>query len=117
MNKYFKERSLYTFTAIVLGITLLLNLNDIAVKISGEFRLYPYLITMGIANIFACIGFFKKDVQFLAYSSIAWIVSIAFNPAAIILIIPVLLLNITGRNKVLNKIELNKNDNQKEQND
>lgn len=68
--------------------------------------LYPYMYIMFIAAVLSMIGFFVIKPQLLAFSTIAWIVAIGFNIAAIVFIIPIAILNIIGRNKVLQVIDL-----------
>lgn len=112
MGKYFDKRSLLTFTSFVLGVTLLYNLLKLSIEINGELVVYPYMITMLLASLFAGIGFLSINPKVLGLSSVLWLISIAFNFAAIIFIVPIVILNIMGRNKVLKKIENEENDEQ-----
>lgn len=106
MNNYLKKRSLYTFTSFVFGFALLFNLMRLSVEITGTMTLYPYMYVMFIAAVLSMIGFLLVKPQLLSFSTITWIVAIAFNIAAIIFIIPIVILNIIGRNKVLQVIDL-----------
>lgn len=106
MNNYLKKRSLLTFTSFILGFTLIFNLVGLSQHINGELIMYPYMITMLIASLLSCIGFFMVNPKLLGLGTVMWLISIAFNVAAIIFIIPIVVLNILGRNKVLKQIEI-----------
>ncbi len=106
MTSYLKKRSLYTFTSFVFGFGLLFNLMRLSVEITGVMTVYPYMYVMFIAAGLSMFGFLLVKPQLLSYSTITWIVAIAFNIAAIIFVVPIVILNIIGRNKVLQVIEL-----------
>lgn len=106
MNSYMRKRSLLTFTSFILGFTLLYNLLQLSQQINGQYIMYPYMVTMLVASLLSCIGFFTINPKFLGLSTVMWLISIAFNLAAIIFIVPIAILNILGRNKVLKQIEI-----------
>lgn len=106
MSNYMKKRSLLTFTSFILGFTLLFNLIGLSEQINGQFIMYPYMVTMIIASLLSCVGFFIVNPKLLGLSSVMWLISIGFNLAAIIFVIPIAVLNVLGRNKVLKEIEI-----------
>lgn len=105
MEQFLRKRSMFTLLSLVLGVALLINLVKLAVMINGEFIAYPYMITMSGAIFAALIGYLRRDPKALGISSVLWIISLAFNLAAFIFLIPIGLLNIIGRNKLLSKME------------
>lgn len=110
MTGYFDKRSLLTFTSFILGFTLIYNLIQLSTRINGSLVLYPYMTTMLIASLLGCIGFFIVNPKLLGLSTVMWLISIAFNLAAVVFIIPIAILNILGRNKVITKMEIEEKD-------
>lgn len=105
MKMYFQKRSLYTFCSIVFGIVILVNLIRLDRLLEVNILVTPYFYTMLGAIICASLGFLFIKPQLLGYSTVFWILSLAFNLYAFIFIIPIMLLNIIGRNKVLNVMD------------
>ncbi len=106
MKKIFEYRNLLIFASLVFGITLIINLISLSIKLTGQFTIYPYLVVMLAAVTCGGLGFIKENPKLLGVCNILWFISLAFNIAAIIFVLPIVILNILGRNKMMNKLEL-----------
>lgn len=106
MRGYLNHRSLLTFTSFVFGFALLYNLINLSVKINSELIIYPYMSTMLVACVLCAIGFFMTNEKLLGVSTVMWLISIALNFAAVIFIVPIVILNILGRNRMLTRKEI-----------
>lgn len=103
MNNYFKKRSMYSFAAVIFGFVLVINLHKLSFSITDQVILYPYTVSMLLASCLGLIGYILINVRFLGASSVLWIISLVLNVAAIIFIVPIIILNIIGRNKIIDR--------------
>lgn len=106
MQKILKYRPLTIFAAIIFGITLIGNLIQLNTELNNELVFYPYLIMMIAALALGTVGYVIVNPKLIRMSTGVWILSAIYNFAAIVFIIPIILLNIFGSRKMSSKLEL-----------
>lgn len=105
--KYFKYRNILLLIEVIIGTQIVFSLTKVNINMSEMASISPYVYTMILAIMFVWIGFIFINPKYLGIGSVFWLVTIAFNIYGIILFLPLFILNVIGRNKMLDTIDSN----------